>query len=137
MGTLLLWGRPAPCPGCRARSVSRGTPGGPGALTPPLCPPPAGLRIRLFNFSLKLLTCLLYIVRVLLDDPALGIGWWVARGAGAAAVAEAVGVAGGLWSAPSRPPDALCPGPGGPSFPSVTPQCPCPRTALDAARGFH
>lgn len=41
--------------------------------------PPAGLRIRLFNFSLKLLTCLLYIVRVLLDDPALGIGWWVPR----------------------------------------------------------
>uniref|UniRef100_A0A8D0MVQ5 RCK N-terminal domain-containing protein n=1 Tax=Sus scrofa TaxID=9823 RepID=A0A8D0MVQ5_PIG len=39
-------------------------------------PAPAGLRIRLFNFSLKLLTCLLYIVRVLLDDPALGIGCW-------------------------------------------------------------
>uniref|UniRef100_A0A8C2XZ86 RCK N-terminal domain-containing protein n=1 Tax=Capra hircus TaxID=9925 RepID=A0A8C2XZ86_CAPHI len=37
----------------------------------------SSLRIRLFNFSLKLLTCLLYIVRVLLDDPALGIGWWV------------------------------------------------------------
>uniref|UniRef100_A0A2I3T1Q8 Potassium sodium-activated channel subfamily T member 1 n=1 Tax=Pan troglodytes TaxID=9598 RepID=A0A2I3T1Q8_PANTR len=36
----------------------------------------SSLRIRLFNFSLKLLTCLLYIVRVLLDDPALGIGWW-------------------------------------------------------------
>uniref|UniRef100_A0A2I3H6S6 RCK N-terminal domain-containing protein n=1 Tax=Nomascus leucogenys TaxID=61853 RepID=A0A2I3H6S6_NOMLE len=34
----------------------------------------SSLRIRLFNFSLKLLTCLLYIVRVLLDDPALGIG---------------------------------------------------------------
>uniref|UniRef100_A0A8D2L7H7 Potassium sodium-activated channel subfamily T member 1 n=1 Tax=Varanus komodoensis TaxID=61221 RepID=A0A8D2L7H7_VARKO len=29
----------------------------------------SSLRIRLFNFSLKLLTCLLYIVRVLLDDP--------------------------------------------------------------------
>lgn len=43
-------------------------------------PAPAGLRIRLFNFSLKLLTCLLYIVRVLLDDPALGIGWWVTPG---------------------------------------------------------
>lgn len=34
-----------------------------------------GLRIRLFNFSLKLLTCLLYIVRVLLDNPEEGIGW--------------------------------------------------------------
>ncbi|KAG6938257.1 potassium sodium-activated channel subfamily T member 1, partial [Chelydra serpentina] len=33
-------------------------------------------RIRLFNFSLKLLTCLLYIVRVLLDNPAEGIGCW-------------------------------------------------------------
>ncbi|XP_077004889.1 potassium channel subfamily T member 1 isoform X2 [Tamandua tetradactyla] len=43
----------------------------------------SSLRIRLFNFSLKLLTCLLYIVRVLLEDPALGIGWapilWVER----------------------------------------------------------
>ncbi|XP_036117098.1 potassium channel subfamily T member 1 isoform X5 [Molossus molossus] len=43
----------------------------------------SSLRIRLFNFSLKLLTCLLYMVRVLLDDPALGIGWapilWVER----------------------------------------------------------
>uniref|UniRef100_A0A8C4YBZ5 Potassium sodium-activated channel subfamily T member 1 n=1 Tax=Gopherus evgoodei TaxID=1825980 RepID=A0A8C4YBZ5_9SAUR len=29
----------------------------------------SSLRIRLFNFSLKLLTCLLYIVRVLLDNP--------------------------------------------------------------------
>uniref|UniRef100_A0A8C6E0P8 Potassium sodium-activated channel subfamily T member 1 n=1 Tax=Moschus moschiferus TaxID=68415 RepID=A0A8C6E0P8_MOSMO len=36
----------------------------------------SSLRIRLFNFSLKLLTCLLYIVRVLMDDPALGIGCW-------------------------------------------------------------
>nr|XP_033714934.1 potassium channel subfamily T member 1 isoform X1 [Tursiops truncatus] len=36
----------------------------------------SSLRIRLLNFSLKLLTCLLYIVRVLLDDPALGIGCW-------------------------------------------------------------
>ncbi|KAM7092087.1 potassium channel subfamily T member 1 [Molossus nigricans] len=36
----------------------------------------SSLRIRLFNFSLKLLTCLLYMVRVLLDDPALGIGCW-------------------------------------------------------------
>ncbi|XP_010848471.1 PREDICTED: potassium channel subfamily T member 1-like [Bison bison bison] len=43
----------------------------------------SSLRIRLFNFSLKLLTCLLYIVRVLLDDPALGIGWWVTCGPGA------------------------------------------------------
>ncbi|XP_058380500.1 potassium channel subfamily T member 1 [Diceros bicornis minor] len=39
----------------------------------------SSLRIRLFNFSLKLLTCLLYIVRVLLDDPALGIGCWGCR----------------------------------------------------------
>lgn len=38
-------------------------------------PSAAGLRIRLFNFSLKLLTCLLYIVRVLLDNPEEGIGW--------------------------------------------------------------
>uniref|UniRef100_A0A8C9SZI8 Potassium sodium-activated channel subfamily T member 1 n=1 Tax=Scleropages formosus TaxID=113540 RepID=A0A8C9SZI8_SCLFO len=30
----------------------------------------SSLRIRLFNFSLKLLTCLLYVIRVLLDDPA-------------------------------------------------------------------
>ncbi|XP_054980058.1 potassium channel subfamily T member 1 isoform X1 [Sorex araneus] len=36
----------------------------------------SSLRIRLFNFSLKLLTCLLYIVRVLLEDPAQGIGCW-------------------------------------------------------------
>ncbi|XP_051787720.1 potassium channel subfamily T member 1 isoform X3 [Erpetoichthys calabaricus] len=36
----------------------------------------SSLRIRLFNFSLKLLTCLLYIVRVLLDDPTEGIGCW-------------------------------------------------------------
>uniref|UniRef100_A0A8C3Q9F3 Potassium sodium-activated channel subfamily T member 1 n=1 Tax=Geospiza parvula TaxID=87175 RepID=A0A8C3Q9F3_GEOPR len=35
----------------------------------------SSLRIRLFNFSLKLLTCLLYIVRVLLDNPEEGIGW--------------------------------------------------------------
>uniref|UniRef100_A0A8C6YN71 Potassium sodium-activated channel subfamily T member 1 n=1 Tax=Naja naja TaxID=35670 RepID=A0A8C6YN71_NAJNA len=35
----------------------------------------SSLRIRLFNFSLKLLTCLLYIVRVLLDDPKQ-IGCW-------------------------------------------------------------
>ncbi|CAH2316771.1 potassium channel subfamily T member 1 isoform X8 [Pelobates cultripes] len=36
----------------------------------------SSLRIRLFNFSLKLLSCLLYIVRVLLDDPTEGIGCW-------------------------------------------------------------
>nr|XP_033818173.1 potassium channel subfamily T member 2-like [Geotrypetes seraphini] len=29
----------------------------------------SSLRIRLFNFSMKLLSCLLYIIRVLLDDP--------------------------------------------------------------------
>ncbi|KFZ66325.1 Potassium channel subfamily T member 1, partial [Antrostomus carolinensis] len=36
----------------------------------------SSLRIRLFNFSLKLLTCLLYIVRVLLDNPEEGVGCW-------------------------------------------------------------
>ncbi|XP_069465641.1 potassium channel subfamily T member 1 isoform X3 [Ambystoma mexicanum] len=36
----------------------------------------SSLRIRLFNFSLKLLSCLLYIVRVLLDNPTEGIGCW-------------------------------------------------------------
>lgn len=72
--------------------------GAPGARSPDAPPrPPAGLRIRLFNFSLKLLTCLLYIVRVLLDDPALGIGWWVTWGAGP--LQEPMG---GAWrSAPS------------------------------------
>ncbi|XP_054837882.1 potassium channel subfamily T member 2 isoform X3 [Eublepharis macularius] len=43
----------------------------------------SSLRIRLFNFSLKLLSCLLYIVRVLLDDPSREHGWtpiiWVNR----------------------------------------------------------
>ncbi|XP_009696785.1 PREDICTED: potassium channel subfamily T member 2-like, partial [Cariama cristata] len=41
----------------------------------------SSLRIRLFNFSLKLLSCFLYIIRVLLDDPTQG--WspiiWVNR----------------------------------------------------------
>ncbi|XP_039591313.1 potassium channel subfamily T member 2 isoform X3 [Polypterus senegalus] len=36
----------------------------------------SSLRIRLFNFSLKLLSCLLYICRVLLDDPTKGNGCW-------------------------------------------------------------
>uniref|UniRef100_A0A8C5R755 Potassium sodium-activated channel subfamily T member 2 n=1 Tax=Leptobrachium leishanense TaxID=445787 RepID=A0A8C5R755_9ANUR len=43
----------------------------------------SSLRIRLFNFSLKLLSCMLYIVRVLLDQPAEGLVWtnilWVKR----------------------------------------------------------
>uniref|UniRef100_A0A4W3K4E4 Potassium sodium-activated channel subfamily T member 2 n=1 Tax=Callorhinchus milii TaxID=7868 RepID=A0A4W3K4E4_CALMI len=43
----------------------------------------SSLRIRLFNFSLKLLSCLLYIIRVLLDDPRERNGWspiiWVDR----------------------------------------------------------
>ncbi|XP_044881961.1 potassium channel subfamily T member 2 isoform X4 [Mauremys mutica] len=43
----------------------------------------SSLRIRLFNFSLKLLSCFLYIIRVLLDDPTQGHGWspiiWVNR----------------------------------------------------------
>ncbi|XP_077326394.1 potassium channel subfamily T member 2-like isoform X2 [Lithobates pipiens] len=34
----------------------------------------SSLRVRLFNFSLKLLSCLLYIIRVLLDDPRDGKG---------------------------------------------------------------
>ncbi|XP_075616278.1 potassium channel subfamily T member 2 isoform X8 [Balearica regulorum gibbericeps] len=34
----------------------------------------SSLRIRLFNFSLKLLSCFLYIIRVLLDDPAQALG---------------------------------------------------------------
>ncbi|XP_015204773.2 potassium channel subfamily T member 2 isoform X1 [Lepisosteus oculatus] len=34
----------------------------------------SSLRVRLFNFSLKLLSCLLYIIRVLLDDPREGRG---------------------------------------------------------------
>lgn len=49
--------------------------GVPGNAAPSLLPSTPGLRIRLFNFSLKLLTCLLYIVRVLLDNPEEGIGW--------------------------------------------------------------
>ncbi|MBN3290749.1 KCNT2 protein, partial [Polypterus senegalus] len=40
----------------------------------------SSLRIRLFNFSLKLLSCLLYICRVLLDDPTKGNGWKINNG---------------------------------------------------------
>lgn len=85
-------------------------------LTP--LPLPTGLRIRLFNFSLKLLTCLLYIVRVLLDDPALGIGWWVAGGAGAAGPGALQRVRGSVPSTQLAPgtPSAL--GLGSPSFPT-------------------
>uniref|UniRef100_A0A8C5M2M6 RCK N-terminal domain-containing protein n=1 Tax=Leptobrachium leishanense TaxID=445787 RepID=A0A8C5M2M6_9ANUR len=37
----------------------------------------SSLRVRLFNFSLKLLSCLLYIIRVLLDDPTESrVGCW-------------------------------------------------------------
>ncbi|NXE62239.1 KCNT1 protein, partial [Calcarius ornatus] len=67
-------------------SFSQGWPGGAAGVSgvrgdaQERCPIPAaphtGLRIRLFNFSLKLLTCLLYIVRVLLDNPEEGIGCW-------------------------------------------------------------
>nr|XP_017454294.1 potassium channel subfamily T member 2 isoform X7 [Rattus norvegicus] len=43
----------------------------------------SSLRIRLFNFSLKLLSCLLYIIRVLLEKPSQGNDWshifWVNR----------------------------------------------------------
>uniref|UniRef100_A0A452SMW3 Potassium sodium-activated channel subfamily T member 2 n=1 Tax=Ursus americanus TaxID=9643 RepID=A0A452SMW3_URSAM len=35
----------------------------------------SSLRIRLFNFSLKLLSCLLYIIRVLLENPSQGNEW--------------------------------------------------------------
>lgn len=36
-----------------------------------------GLRVRMFNFALKVLSCLLYIVRVLLDNPQEGRqDWW-------------------------------------------------------------
>ncbi|KAG7243469.1 hypothetical protein INR49_011025 [Caranx melampygus] len=35
-----------------------------------------GLRVRMFNFSLKVLSCLLYIVRVLLDNPQEGRQDW-------------------------------------------------------------
>ncbi|XP_028273500.1 potassium channel subfamily T member 2 [Parambassis ranga] len=34
----------------------------------------SSLRIRVFNFSLKLLTCLLYIIRVMTDNPGQGAG---------------------------------------------------------------
>uniref|UniRef100_A0A8C2Y9G6 Potassium sodium-activated channel subfamily T member 1 n=1 Tax=Coturnix japonica TaxID=93934 RepID=A0A8C2Y9G6_COTJA len=58
----------------------------------------SSLRIRLFNFSLKLLTCLLYIVRVLLDNPEEGIGWshifWVDRKLPLWAVQVSVGLQG-------------------------------------------
>ncbi|XP_036409960.1 potassium channel subfamily T member 2 isoform X1 [Megalops cyprinoides] len=44
----------------------------------------SSLRIRVFYFSLKFLSCLLYICRVQLDDPIAGHGWspiiWVNRG---------------------------------------------------------
>uniref|UniRef100_A0A8C7WHH5 Potassium sodium-activated channel subfamily T member 1b n=1 Tax=Oncorhynchus mykiss TaxID=8022 RepID=A0A8C7WHH5_ONCMY len=36
----------------------------------------SSLRIRLFNFSLKLLTCALYVIRVALDDPEQVTGVW-------------------------------------------------------------
>ncbi|XP_019493695.1 PREDICTED: potassium channel subfamily T member 2 isoform X5 [Hipposideros armiger] len=43
----------------------------------------SSLRIRLFNFSLKLLSCFLYIIRVLLESPSQGNEWshiiWVNR----------------------------------------------------------
>lgn len=36
-----------------------------------VCLSSSGLRIRVFNFCLKLLTCLLYIIRVVTDNPGL------------------------------------------------------------------
>ncbi|XP_030664579.1 uncharacterized protein LOC100588032 isoform X2 [Nomascus leucogenys] len=107
----------------------------------------SSLRIRLFNFSLKLLTCLLYIVRVLLDDPALGIGWWATGAAGRGvpgpgaepscwAITEADGVPGG-----APVPGAL----GSPSFPSARPRMEnakdsvprLPQTAQRREKGPH
>lgn len=41
----------------------------------------AGLRIRLFNFSLKILTCALYILRVSLDNPKDDNPWWESHSA--------------------------------------------------------
>lgn len=73
-GALKACGEPKRwCWGCRGAGVQgiQVVPGVPHAVLPSA----AGLRIRLFNFSLKLLTCLLYIVRVLLDSPEEGMGW--------------------------------------------------------------
>uniref|UniRef100_A0A669FB66 Potassium channel subfamily T member 2 n=1 Tax=Oreochromis niloticus TaxID=8128 RepID=A0A669FB66_ORENI len=39
----------------------------------------SSLRVRMFNFSLKVLSCLLYIVRVLLDNPQEKLIIWVDR----------------------------------------------------------
>lgn len=80
---LRMWGHGAH--GCSGDGCAESAPCGTPCSCPfssvPMGPCPrcatstAGLRIRLFNFSLKLLTCLLYIVRVLLDNPEEGIGW--------------------------------------------------------------
>lgn len=81
----VLWGCAGPVGLCRICGAVQtwgavlwpctGLFGVPGNAAPSLLPSTPGLRIRLFNFSLKLLTCLLYIVRVLLDNPEEGIGW--------------------------------------------------------------
>uniref|UniRef100_A0A8C1UEI7 Potassium channel, subfamily T, member 1 n=1 Tax=Cyprinus carpio TaxID=7962 RepID=A0A8C1UEI7_CYPCA len=39
----------------------------------------SSLRIRIFNFCLKLLTCVLYIIRVMTDNPAQELIFWVDR----------------------------------------------------------
>jgi len=33
----------------------------------------AGLRIRIFNLAIKLISCILYVVRVMLDDAGGGV----------------------------------------------------------------
>lgn len=89
---------PLPCPGLSPRDPHPAS-----GLTLHTPQTPAGLRIRLFNFSLKLLTCLLYIVRVLLEDPALGIGWWVPMGLPVSRRAHGVGVGLGTPRTTDRP----------------------------------
>ncbi|XP_059588334.1 potassium channel subfamily T member 2 isoform X1 [Alligator mississippiensis] len=103
-GCLWLWSIPTPARVHLDGGFSRCPPGSPLAPIPPIAahlPPPrrvqvefyvhentfkerlklffiknqrSSLRVRLFNFFLKLLSCLLYIVRVLLDDPREGRG---------------------------------------------------------------
>uniref|UniRef100_A0AAY5EN67 RCK N-terminal domain-containing protein n=1 Tax=Electrophorus electricus TaxID=8005 RepID=A0AAY5EN67_ELEEL len=55
----------------------------------------SSLRVRLFNFFLKVVSCLLYIVRVLLDDPHESLIIWVNRPLP-------------LWALQVRPINLLC-----------------------------
>uniref|UniRef100_A0A672UUY6 Potassium sodium-activated channel subfamily T member 2 n=1 Tax=Strigops habroptila TaxID=2489341 RepID=A0A672UUY6_STRHB len=61
----------------------------------------SSLRIRLFNFSLKLLSCFLYIIRVLLDDPTQGLAWspiiWVNRTCCDMVVFSSFSLKGNIW----------------------------------------